>query len=96
MKNEREKKKEVAIDSNKIDKLTDDYLVEVKKSDAEVKAVKWQILYYLKVLKESKSASISKKLKIDADFLVIAFILHLTGSKTPTSRVRGIKEVGGG
>lgn len=68
LKNEKAKKKEVAIDSNKIDKLTDDYLVEVKKSDADVKAVKWQILYYLKVLKESKSASISKKVKIDADF----------------------------
>lgn len=41
LKNEKAKKKEVAIDSNKIDKLTDDYLVEVKKSDDEVKAVKW-------------------------------------------------------
>lgn len=62
LKNEKAKKKEVAIDSVKIDKLTDDYLVEVKKSDADVEAVKWQTLYYLKVLKDK---GIERKGKIE-------------------------------
>lgn len=43
---------EIAIDNIKLDKLTSEYLVEVKKSDADVEAAKWQLLYYLKVLKE--------------------------------------------
>lgn len=43
---------EISIDNIKLDKLTSEYLVEVKKSDADVEASKWQLLYYLKVLKE--------------------------------------------
>ena len=43
---------EIAIENIKIDKLTKEYLTEVKKSDADVEASKWQLLYYLKVLKE--------------------------------------------
>jgi CRISPR-associated exonuclease Cas4 len=62
LRNEKAKKKEIAIDSIKIDKLTDDYLVEVKKSDADVEAVKWQTLYYLKVLKDK---GIERKGKIE-------------------------------
>lgn len=62
LRNEKAKKKEVAIDSIKIDKLTDDYLVEIKKSDADVEAVKWQTLYYLKVLKDK---GIERKGKIE-------------------------------
>lgn len=62
LKNEKAKKKEVAIDSIKIDKLTDDYLVEVKKSDADLEAVKWQLLYYLQVLKDK---GIDRKGKIE-------------------------------
>ena len=42
---------EIAIDNIKLDKLTAEYLVEVKKSDADVDAAKWQLLYYLKILK---------------------------------------------
>lgn len=49
---EQSKDTELAIDNIKIDKLTKDYLVEVKKSDADVEASKWQLLYYLKVLRE--------------------------------------------
>lgn len=62
LKYEKAKKKEVAIDSVKIDKLTDDYLVELKKSDADMEAVKWQTLYYLKVLKDK---GIERKGKIE-------------------------------
>lgn len=43
---------EIAIDNIKLDKLTSEYLVEVKKSDADVEASKWQLFYYLKILKE--------------------------------------------
>lgn len=43
---------EIEIDNIKIDKLTKEYLVEVKKSDADIEAAKWQLLYYLKVLED--------------------------------------------
>lgn len=56
------KNSEIAIDNIKLDKLTKDYLTEVKKSDADVDAATWQLLYYLKVL---KSKGISKKGKLE-------------------------------
>jgi CRISPR-associated exonuclease Cas4 len=43
---------EISIGNVKIDKLTDTYLIEIKKSDTDIEAVKWQTLYYLKVLKD--------------------------------------------
>lgn len=43
---------EISIDNIKVDKLTKEYLTEVKKSDADIEAAKWQLLYYLKVLKD--------------------------------------------
>lgn len=43
---------EIEIENIKIDKLTSEYLVEIKKSDADVEASKWQLIYYLKVLRE--------------------------------------------
>ncbi len=46
------KNSEIAIDNIKIDKLTKEYLIEIKKSDADVKACKWQLLYYLKILRD--------------------------------------------
>lgn len=42
---------EIAVENIKIDKITRDYLVEIKKSDADYEAVKWQVLFYLNVLK---------------------------------------------
>jgi len=53
---------EIAIDNIKIDKLTKDYLVEVKKSDSDPEAVKWQVLLYLYKLKQK---GILKKGKIE-------------------------------
>lgn len=47
-----DKRSEVLIENIRVDKLTNEYLEELKKSDADVEAVKWQTLYYLKVLKE--------------------------------------------
>lgn len=43
---------ELAIENIRLDKLTAEYLTEIKKSDADVEASKWQLVYYLKVLKE--------------------------------------------
>lgn len=43
---------EISIDNIKLDKLTAEYLTEVKKSDADEESAKWQLLYYLKVLKD--------------------------------------------
>lgn len=48
---EQGKNTELTIDNVKIDKLTNEYLVEVKKSDADIEASKWQLLLYLKILK---------------------------------------------
>ena len=52
---------EIEIENIKIDKLTKDYLVEVKKSDADIDAAKWQLLFYLSVL---KSKGIRRKGKL--------------------------------
>lgn len=52
VKSEKNKQSEISIDNVKIDKLTEDYLTEIKKSDADVEAAKWQVLLYLKVLKD--------------------------------------------
>jgi len=43
---------EVGIDGIKVDKITKDYVVEVKKSDSDIEAAKWQLLYYLYILKQ--------------------------------------------
>ena len=53
---------EIKIDNVKIDKITGEYLIEIKKSDADQEAVKWQVLLYLKVLKDK---GIDKKGKIE-------------------------------
>ena len=43
---------EITLEQIKIDHLTSKYLVEFKKSDADVEAAKWQLLLYLKILKD--------------------------------------------
>ena len=53
---------EISIENIKIDKITKEYLVEIKKSDSDYEAVKWQILFYLKVL---KSKGLNRKGKIE-------------------------------
>jgi len=56
------KKTEISIDNIKIDKITKDYLVEVKKSDSDPEAVKWQVLLYLYKLKQK---GVEKKGKVE-------------------------------
>lgn len=48
----KDKNTEIAIENIKIDKLTSEYLTEVKKSDADIQASKWQLIFYLKILKD--------------------------------------------
>lgn len=43
---------EIALENVRLDKLSKEYLTEVKKSDADVEAAKWQLLFYLKILKD--------------------------------------------
>ena len=45
-------KTEVKFENISIDKITDKYVVEMKKSDSDIEASKMQLLYYLKVLHE--------------------------------------------
>ena len=59
---EESKNAEIAIDNVKIDELTKEYLVEVKKSDSDIEAVKWQVLLYLYKLKQK---GIERKGKIE-------------------------------
>ncbi len=59
---EKSKNTEISIDNVKLDKITDEYLVEIKKSDADITAVEWQVLLYLKKLKDK---GIEKKGKIE-------------------------------
>ncbi|MDF2821876.1 MAG: cas4 [Clostridiales bacterium] len=46
------RKEEVAIDNIRIDKITNEYVVEIKKSDADVNAGIQQLYFYLMKLKE--------------------------------------------
>lgn len=49
---EKNKSAEISIENIKIDKLTDEYLTEIKKSDADIEAATWQTMFYLKMLKD--------------------------------------------
>lgn len=62
VKSEESPNSEISIENIKIDKITKDYLVEIKKSDADVEAVQWQVLYYLKVL---RNKGIERKGKVE-------------------------------
>lgn len=60
--NEEKEGYEISIDNVKIDKITDKYVVEIKKSDADVVASKYQLLLYLYKL---KNKGIIKKGKLE-------------------------------
>jgi CRISPR-associated exonuclease Cas4 len=49
---EKSKHAEIALGNVKIDKITDDYVVEFKKSDSDPEAAKWQLLLELFTLKQ--------------------------------------------
>ena len=43
---------EIKIDNIALDKINSKYVVEIKKSDADIEACKCQLLYYIKILKD--------------------------------------------
>jgi len=43
---------EISFESIKVDKITKDYVIEVKKSDSDLEAAKAQLLFYLYILKQ--------------------------------------------
>jgi len=43
---------EVSFEGIKVDKIIKDYVIEVKKSDSDIEAAKWQLIYYLYILKQ--------------------------------------------
>ena len=47
-----DKVSEVSFESIKVDKRTKDYVIEVKKSDSDLEATRWQLLFYLYKLKQ--------------------------------------------
>ena len=49
---EKKGKSEVSIDNVKVDKITKDFVVEIKKSDSDIEATRWQVLLYLYKLKQ--------------------------------------------
>lgn len=51
-KEDKHKNTEIQIEHVKIDGLTKEYIVEYKKSDADVEACRWQVLLYLSELKK--------------------------------------------
>ena len=61
-KSENKKNSEIKIDNIVVDKITDKYLVEIKKSDADKEAARWQLYYYLYILKKK---GIVKKGKLE-------------------------------
>src|SRR5699024_6522604 len=52
LKTEGRKHTEVSIGNIRVDKINEIYLKEIKKSDADMNVIRWQTLYYLKVLKD--------------------------------------------
>ncbi|MGL5053733.1 MAG: CRISPR-associated protein Cas4 [Cetobacterium sp.] len=58
---EKNKTEEIEIENVKLDKIKGDYIIEIKKSDADFEASKLQLLFYLKKLKEK---GIDKKGKL--------------------------------
>lgn len=52
---------EISIENIKVDKITKYYVVEYKKRDSDIEATRWQLLYYLYILKQK---GIDKKGKI--------------------------------
>ncbi len=62
LKYENDKNAEIAFEGIKLDKITKEYVIETKKSDSDPEAAKWQLLLYLKILKDK---GIEKKGKIE-------------------------------
>ena len=49
---ENQNNSEISINNVKVDKITKTHLIEIKKSDADFQAARWQLIYYLSKLEE--------------------------------------------
>ena len=52
IRSESTKDAEILMDGIRMDQITAEYVLEMKKSDADIEAARWQTLYYLYVLKQ--------------------------------------------
>ena len=80
---EGKKNTEIVIDNIRLDELTKDYAIEIKKSDAGAEGARWQLLFYLSIL---KSKGIVRKGKLE--FLEV----HENGKKTEVIELTRNKE----
>ena len=87
---------EIKIDNIALDKINSKYVVEIKKSDADIEACKWQLLYYLKILKDK---GIERKGKLEfieknkTDRKIIFIELNEEIEKELNERISKIEEL---
>ncbi|MBU5668426.1 CRISPR-associated protein Cas4 [Peptoniphilus sp. MSJ-1] len=81
-KEEGSKNAEIKIENIAIDKITKDYLVEIKKSDADKEAASWQLYYYLYILKGKGIEKRGKLEFVENNVGKKIEILELTEEKT--------------
>lgn len=86
---------EISIDHIKLDKIKGDYLIELKKSDADSEASKWQVIYYLKVLKEKGIIKKGKLEFIEKNKTKSTIIIELTEDieKELEEKIVGLKQL---
>ncbi len=91
-----DKVQEVSFENIKVDKITKDYVIEVKKSDSDLEAAKWQLLYYLYILKQK---GIEKKGRLEVfeknkqDKKIHYFELNDTTQKEIESLINDIQKL---
>ncbi|MCT4631499.1 MAG: CRISPR-associated protein Cas4 [Firmicutes bacterium] len=84
-----EENSEISIESIKVDKIKGKYLIEYKKSNSDIEACKWQLYYYLYVLKNKgidkvgklicfeKKTNDSKSMIIELDDEIIGNLIEI-------------------
>ena len=77
------KNSEIAIDNIRLDRLTKEYLTEVKKSDADTEAAKWQLLFYLKKDKKVIIVELTEEIEKELDNYISSIEQLLSQEKPP-------------
>jgi len=87
LKDEKKGNTEISIENIKIDRITKDYLIEIKKSDADIEAVKWQEnkqdkkIHYIELTDECEKELIELSDKIN----------NLLAAKCPPPLIQQVK-----
>ncbi len=87
---------EISFEGIKVDKISRDYIVEVKKSDSDITAAKWQLLYYMWILKQKgiiKKGRIEVFEKKKQDKKRIEIILDEENEKKLLELIEDIKKI---